>query len=260
MSFVKKWFNRIGHKLIRLSGEEEAPLPLEKFQNAPDLFHQYRAFLRQPELTRKPGGWEYKGRFYQDYLTVGGAGHAIFRIALRYCQGTGIEVGAGLWPLPGAVPADEGEQDGHKGDDVEGVEHAPSLLRRAYFPVDKVNTLLPILPIYHMVEDNSVYAHQRRIVHVEPPSEPGESIPRRQLRHRIGSAYAEYPAGEEYPRWHAGSGQRVEWNIHHRSPRKHFRGLHLHLQQLICPRSYRVHERHRILVTRRAVRSVKRMV
>ena len=37
---------------------------------------------------------------------MGGAGHAIFREAPKLCQGQGIDVGAGLWPLPGSIPVD----------------------------------------------------------------------------------------------------------------------------------------------------------
>jgi SAM-dependent methyltransferase len=80
--------------------------PLETLSHAPDLFRVYRELLQHPSVTRKPGGWEYKGKFYPDYLTVGGACHAIFREALKHCKGEGIDVGAGLWPLPGAVPVD----------------------------------------------------------------------------------------------------------------------------------------------------------
>ena len=79
---------------------------LESLPNAPDLFHVYRYLHQHPDLERKPGGWLYKGKFYPDYLTVGGAGHAIFREALNLCQGQGIDVGAGLWPLSGAIPVD----------------------------------------------------------------------------------------------------------------------------------------------------------
>lgn len=80
--------------------------PLESLPNTPDLFHVYRYLHQHPDLERKPGGWLYKSKFYPDYLTVGGAGHAIFREALKFCQGKGIDVGAGLWPLPGAIPMD----------------------------------------------------------------------------------------------------------------------------------------------------------
>lgn len=57
-------------------------------------------------LKRKHGGWLYKDKFYPDYLTVGGASHAIFREAQEFCRGRGIDVGAGLWALPGATPVD----------------------------------------------------------------------------------------------------------------------------------------------------------
>jgi SAM-dependent methyltransferase len=80
--------------------------PLESLPNAPDLFRLYRSLHGHPELERSPGGWLYRGRFYPDYLTVGGAAHSIFPEALKFCQGTGIDLGAGLWPLPGAVPVD----------------------------------------------------------------------------------------------------------------------------------------------------------
>ena len=79
---------------------------LQSLVNAPDLFHVYSFLNRHPDLKRSPGGWVYQGRFYPDYLTVGGASHAIFREALKVCQGKGIDVGAGLWPLPGAMPVD----------------------------------------------------------------------------------------------------------------------------------------------------------
>ena len=80
--------------------------PLESLPNVPDLFFMYRTLIAHPDLTRRSGGWVYQNRFYPDYLTVGGAGHAIFPEAMKDCQGKGIDVGAGLWPLPGATPVD----------------------------------------------------------------------------------------------------------------------------------------------------------
>ena len=80
--------------------------PLELLPNAPDLFHAYRFLYRHPDLRRVPGGWIYEDEFYPDYLTVGGAGPIIFPVALKVCHGTGIDIGAGLWPLPGAIPVD----------------------------------------------------------------------------------------------------------------------------------------------------------
>jgi len=74
--------------------------------SAPDLFTVYHDLYRHPDLDRQPGGWRYRGQFYPDYLTVGGASHAICGKALQVCRGKGIDVGAGLWPLPGAIPID----------------------------------------------------------------------------------------------------------------------------------------------------------
>ena len=80
--------------------------PLESFPNAPELFYTYRFLQAQPGLERRAGGWLYKGNFYPDYLTVGGASWAIFREALKFCQGSGIDIGAGYWPFPGAIAVD----------------------------------------------------------------------------------------------------------------------------------------------------------
>ncbi len=107
--------NRL-RRFRRLAGQKIAPLrrwldglrasPLESLPDAPDLFRAYRFLLAQSNLERRPGGWFYEGRFYPDYITVGGASHAIFREALRFCRGRGIDIGAGLWPLPGATAVD----------------------------------------------------------------------------------------------------------------------------------------------------------
>jgi SAM-dependent methyltransferase len=80
--------------------------PLELMPNTPGLFRSYRRLAAHPNVQRRPGGWLYEGGFYPDYLTEGGASGAIFREALKYCQGTGVDIGAGLWPLPGATPLD----------------------------------------------------------------------------------------------------------------------------------------------------------
>lgn len=95
-------------------------LPLENHPNAPDIFHAYRYWLSFPSVQRRPGGFEFEGRFYPDYLFVGGASFAIQRTALRYCTGVGIDIGAGLWPLPGAVAIDleRGPGAGRKLEDV----------------------------------------------------------------------------------------------------------------------------------------------
>lgn len=80
--------------------------PLESLPDAPHLFRRYRYFLSHPDVERRPGGWLYQGGFYPDHLTVGGAGQAIFHVAEKFCRGKGLDVGAGLWPLPGSIPVD----------------------------------------------------------------------------------------------------------------------------------------------------------
>ncbi len=85
---------------------------LEEMPNVPDLFHVYRYWCSHPAVKRVPGGWLYEGKTYPDYLTVGGASHAIFRVALKYCIGVGVDIGAGLWPLPNATPIDSERGEG----------------------------------------------------------------------------------------------------------------------------------------------------
>jgi len=80
--------------------------PLEELPDSPDLFRTYRSLCEHPEVHRRPGGWEYRGRIWPDFLTVGGASCFIFSVALRFCQGKGVDVGAGHWPLPGSIPID----------------------------------------------------------------------------------------------------------------------------------------------------------
>ncbi len=48
--------------------------------------------------------WKYKGGIYPDYLNHGEARAFIDHIALKYCRGYGIDVGADKWPLEGARP------------------------------------------------------------------------------------------------------------------------------------------------------------
>jgi len=79
---------------------------LEDMPDSPDLFRVYRSIEKHPDVTRKPGGWMYRGEFYPDFLTVGGASDAIVRKAREFCRGRGIDVGAGFWPFVGATPVD----------------------------------------------------------------------------------------------------------------------------------------------------------
>ena len=85
---------------------QSTPPPLESLPDAPEFFRVYRHLCEHADMERRPGGWLYRDKFYPDYLTVGGASHAIFRKALEYCRGVGVDIGAGLWPLPSAIPVD----------------------------------------------------------------------------------------------------------------------------------------------------------
>jgi SAM-dependent methyltransferase len=92
--------------------------------------------------------YEYKGNRYPDYLKTGNAMRFIAATALHFCRGRGVDVGAGKWPLPGAIPvdlADGGDAykidgDGydfvfsshcleHLDDPVKAIEHWRSKLR-----------------------------------------------------------------------------------------------------------------------------------
>jgi len=46
--------------------------------------------------------YEYKGLVYPDYLKRGNAMRFIQAVALQFCKGEGVDVGANEWPLPGA--------------------------------------------------------------------------------------------------------------------------------------------------------------
>ena len=50
--------------------------------------------------------YKYKGNLYPDYLKHGNACQFITPIALQFCKGSGLDVGAGKWPLPGAIAVD----------------------------------------------------------------------------------------------------------------------------------------------------------
>lgn len=50
--------------------------------------------------------FEYRGGLYPDYLKGGNACQFIAPTALHFCQGQGLDIGAGKWPLPGAHAID----------------------------------------------------------------------------------------------------------------------------------------------------------
>lgn len=50
--------------------------------------------------------FEYRGELFPDYLKHGNACQFVAPTALKFCQGDGLDVGAGKWPLPGAIPVE----------------------------------------------------------------------------------------------------------------------------------------------------------
>lgn len=50
--------------------------------------------------------YRFEGELFPDYLKRGNACRFIAPAALHFCKGEGVDVGAGAWPLPGAIPID----------------------------------------------------------------------------------------------------------------------------------------------------------
>jgi len=59
-----------------------------------------------PASERESALFEYRGVKYPDYLRHGNAQRFIEPLAKELCQGIGLDVGAGDWPLKGARPID----------------------------------------------------------------------------------------------------------------------------------------------------------
>ena len=83
----------------------DPPVLLEEMPNCPHIFEYYRDLLATGH-KRVPGGWLYDEHFYPDHITVGGAIYGALEHAKKYCEGEGLDIGAGLWPFPGATPID----------------------------------------------------------------------------------------------------------------------------------------------------------
>lgn len=51
--------------------------------------------------------YSYKGKQYPEYLKQWDGCQYITPAALKFCKGTGLDIGAGDWPLPGAIPVEK---------------------------------------------------------------------------------------------------------------------------------------------------------
>jgi SAM-dependent methyltransferase len=59
------------------------------------------------------------GNLWPDYLNRGNANSFVLHQAKRFCNGRGIDVGAGQWPYPGAVPIEL--KNGRDGTDLSDI-------------------------------------------------------------------------------------------------------------------------------------------
>jgi len=50
--------------------------------------------------------YNYQGKLYPEYLKHGNVMQFVEPIAKHFCQGKGLDIGAGKWPFPGAVAID----------------------------------------------------------------------------------------------------------------------------------------------------------
>lgn len=54
--------------------------------------------------------FNYRGKLYPEYIRNGNACRFITPFAQQFCTGSGVDVGPGKWPFPGALPVDVGPE------------------------------------------------------------------------------------------------------------------------------------------------------
>ena len=67
----------------------------------------------EPDGSDNVSLFEYKDRLYPEYIKHGNACQFITPFALQFCKGRGLDIGAGKWPLPGAIPVDQDDDVYH---------------------------------------------------------------------------------------------------------------------------------------------------
>ena len=82
---------------------------LKEITKDPRSYHLFiLAVFRRLQLKKvtnnKQNFFQYRNELYPEYLNQGNALFYIREKALTFCKGTGLDIGAGDWPLPGAKP------------------------------------------------------------------------------------------------------------------------------------------------------------
>lgn len=104
--------SKIKRTIIRFIGN---PLFELKWQywNVRDLL-----FVRK--VVREGTYFKFLGELYPEFLKGGDAASFICETAKLYCHGKGLDIGPGKWPLKGAIPIENGEdQNAYKLDSFE---------------------------------------------------------------------------------------------------------------------------------------------
>lgn len=71
-----------------------------------DIYYFFFGTFRKRILGLK---YYQKAKLYPDYLKEGAMVESVKFLAERYCQGRGIDIGGGKWPLPSARNIDQGK-------------------------------------------------------------------------------------------------------------------------------------------------------
>ncbi|MBI1975581.1 MAG: methyltransferase domain-containing protein [Candidatus Vogelbacteria bacterium] len=83
--------------------------PRQSFRRVFDAVRE-RMLVRWVNLG---GEWfrQYKGELYPEHLFHKKAMTYVYPLAAKYCTGDGLDIGAGAWPLPGAVPIENASNE-----------------------------------------------------------------------------------------------------------------------------------------------------
>ena len=83
-----------------------------KYALNPALFFKKLKFfiikrIRVKKIKNNDGVfYKYKNELYPEYLKYGNASQHISPLAKEYCNGKGLDIGSGSWPLEGSIPVE----------------------------------------------------------------------------------------------------------------------------------------------------------